>query len=377
MLLRGQNLLGYKHYADDVVEKFVELSIKNGVSIIRVFDALNDIRNLKSAIDACIKYGGHCQIALSYTTSPVHTIEYYVELAKEVEKLGGQSLCIKDMAGVLLPDAAYELVSELKAKGVTPCLAVILVGENPASVSYVTGKQKALAEVGMMDRSVHLPETTTEEDLLKLIDELNNDNSVHGILVQLPLPKHINEEKVLLAINPEKDVDGFHPMNVGNLVIGKKAFLPCTPHGIIVLLEKMGIETSGKHAVVIGRSNIVGKPVALLLTRRECNATVTICHTGTKNLAEITKQADILIAAVGKPQTVTADMVKPGAAVIDVGVNRIPDETKKSGFRLVGDVDFEAVKEIASYITPVPGGVGPMTIAMLMFITLESAENTI
>jgi len=175
-----------------------------------------------------------------------------------------------------------EKVSELKAKGITPCLAVILVGENPASVSYVTGKQKALAEVGMLDRSLHLPESTTEEELLKIIDDLNKDSTVHGILVQLPLPKHINEEKVLLAINPEKDVDGFHPMNVGNLVIGKKAFLPCTPHGIIVLLEKMGIETSGKHAVVIGRSNIVGKPVSILLARKETNCTVTICHTGTK-----------------------------------------------------------------------------------------------
>ncbi|MBQ5999145.1 MAG: bifunctional 5,10-methylene-tetrahydrofolate dehydrogenase/5,10-methylene-tetrahydrofolate cyclohydrolase, partial [Treponema sp.] len=218
-----------------------------------------------------------------------------------------------------------EKVSGLKAKGITPCLAVILVGENPASVSYVTGKQKALAEVGMADRSMHLPESTTEDELLKIIDELNKDDSVHGILVQLPLPKHINEEKVLLAIKPEKDVDGFHPMNVGNLVIGKKAFLPCTPHGIIVLLEKMGIETSGKHAVVIGRSNIVGKPVSLLLARKETNCTVTICHTGTKNMAEITRQADILIAAVGRPHTVTKDMVKPGAVVIDVGVNRIPD----------------------------------------------------
>ena len=263
--------------------------------------------------------------------------------------------------------------AELKTKGINPCLAVILVGENPASVSYVTGKQKALAEVGMLDKSIKLPESTTEEELLNLIDELNKDDSVHGILVQLPLPKHINEQKVILAISPDKDVDGFHPVSVGNLVIGNKSYLPCTPHGIIVLLKKMGIETDGKNAVVIGRSNIVGKPVALLLTRRECNATVTICHTGTKNLAEITKQADILIAAVGKPQTVTADMVKPGAAVIDVGVNRIPDETKKSGFRLVGDVDFEAVKEIASFITPVPRGVGPMTIAMLMQNTLEAA----
>lgn len=268
-------------------------------------------------------------------------------------------------------------VSELKAKGITPCLAVILVGENPASVSYVTGKQKALAEVGMLDRSLHLPESTTEEELLKIIDDLNKDSTVHGILVQLPLPKHINEEKVLLAINPEKDVDGFHPMNVGNLVIGKKAFLPCTPHGIIVLLEKMGIETSGKHAVVIGRSNIVGKPVSILLARKETNCTVTICHTGTKNMKEMTLQADILIAATGRPHTVTKDMVKPGAVVIDVGVNRIPDDTKKSGFRLIGDSDYNDLLETASAITPVPGGVGPMTIAMLMFNTLEAAENTL
>lgn len=268
-----------------------------------------------------------------------------------------------------------EKVSALKAKGITPCLAVILVGENPASVSYVTGKQKALAEVGMADRSLHLPESTTEEELLKIIDDLNKDTAVHGILVQLPLPEHINEEKVLLAIDPEKDVDGFHPMNVGNLVIGKKAFLPCTPHGIIVLLEKMGIETRGKHAVVIGRSNIVGKPVSLLLSRKETNCTVTICHTGTKNMAEMTRQADILIAATGRPHTVTKDMVKPGAVVIDVGVNRIPDDTKKSGFRLTGDCDYADLLETASFITPVPGGVGPMTIAMLMFNTLESAEN--
>lgn len=266
-------------------------------------------------------------------------------------------------------------VAQLKSKGVTPCLAVILVGENPASVSYVTGKRKALEEAGMMDKSVILPENTTEEEVLDLIAKLNSDKFVHGILVQLPLPKHINEEKVIMAIDPSKDVDGFHPVNVGNLVIGKKSFLPCTPHGILVLLEKMNINTNGANAVVIGRSNIVGKPVALLLARREYNATVTICHTGTKNLAEITRQADILIAAVGKPNTVTADMVKPGATVIDVGVNRIPDSTKKNGFRLCGDVDFESVKEIASYITPVPKGVGPMTIAMLIYNTLEACEN--
>lgn len=280
----------------------------------------------------------------------------------------------KEIAAQVRKEVA-ERVSELKKKGITPCLAVILVGENPASVSYVTGKQKALAEVGMTDRSLHLPESTTEEELLKIIEELNNDKTVHGILVQLPLPKHINEEKILLAISPEKDVDGFHPVNVGNLVIGKKSFLPCTPHGIIVLLQKMNIETSGKHAVVIGRSNIVGKPVALLLARKETNCTVTICHTGTKNMAEITRQADIIIAAAGKPHTLTKDMIKPGAVVIDVGVNRIPDATKKSGFRLIGDCDFEDLKETASFITPVPGGVGPMTIAMLMQNTLEAAEK--
>lgn len=282
----------------------------------------------------------------------------------------------KEIAAEVRREVA-EKTAALKAKGTTPCLAVILVGENPASISYVTGKQKALAEAGMADRSMHLPESTTEEELLKIISELNNDKTVHGILVQLPLPKHINEEKILLAIRPEKDVDGFHPVNVGNLVIGKKAFLPCTPHGIIVLLQKMNIETSGKHAVVIGRSNIVGKPVAILLARKETNCTVTICHTGTKNMAEITRQADIIIAAAGKPHTLTKEMVKPGAAVIDVGVNRIPDATKKSGFRLIGDCDFEDLKETAGFITPVPGGVGPMTIAMLMQNTLEAAENAI
>ena len=266
-------------------------------------------------------------------------------------------------------------VAELKTKGISPCLAVILVGENPASVSYVTGKQKALAEVGMVDRSVHLPESTSEEELLKLIDELNADDSVHGILVQLPLPKHINEEKVIMAISPEKDVDGFHPVSVGNLMIGRPGFLPCTPHGIIVLLKKAGIETSGKHAVVIGRSNIVGKPVSILLARKDVNCTVTMCHTGTKNMAEITRQADIIVVASGHPHTLTGDMVKDGAVVIDVGVNRIPDSTKKSGFRLIGDCDFDDLKEKTSFITPVPGGVGPMTIAMLMQNTLESAER--
>ncbi|QTQ14659.1 bifunctional 5,10-methylene-tetrahydrofolate dehydrogenase/5,10-methylene-tetrahydrofolate cyclohydrolase [Treponema parvum] len=266
-------------------------------------------------------------------------------------------------------------VLELKKRGIIPCLAVILVGSDPASVSYVTGKKKALVEAGMKDLSFRLQEDVPEHELLRLIKKLNEEKSVHGILVQLPLPVHISEEKVLLEISPEKDVDGFHPLNVGKMMIGKKAFLPCTPHGILVLLKKSGIKTDGAHAVVIGRSNIVGKPVSVLLTQKEYNCTVTICHTGTKNLSEITRSADILIAAAGKPLTVTADMVKSGAAVIDVGVNRIPDGSKKSGFRLTGDVDFERVKEVASYITPVPGGVGPMTIAMLLSNTLEAAQN--
>lgn len=280
----------------------------------------------------------------------------------------------KQVAADIRAEVAQK-VAALKKNGKNACLAVILVGENPASVSYVTGKQKALAEVGMQDRSVHLPENTSEEDLLKLIDQLNNDDTVHGILVQLPLPKHINEDKVIMAISPEKDVDGFHPVNVGNVMIGRPGFLPCTPHGIIVLLQRMGIETSGKHAVVIGRSNIVGKPVSVLLAQKSVNCTVTLCHTGTKNLPEITKQADIVVVASGHPHTLTGDMIKQGAVVIDVGVNRIPDSSKKSGYRLVGDCDFDDLKEKASFITPVPGGVGPMTIAMLMVNTLESAEK--
>ena len=278
----------------------------------------------------------------------------------------------KQIAADVRADVAKK-VSELKEKGVVPCLAVILVGENPASVSYVTGKRKALAEVGMADRSILLPETTSEEELLKLISELNADSSVHGILVQLPLPKHINEDKVIMAIDPSKDVDGFHPVSVGNMMIGRPGFLPCTPHGIIVLLQKMGIQTAGKHAVVIGRSNIVGKPVRILLARKDVNCTVTMCHTGTKNMAEITRQADIIVVASGHPHTLTGDMVREGAVIIDVGVNRIPDSTKKSGFRLIGDCDFDDLVEKASYITPVPGGVGPMTIAMLMENTLTSA----
>ncbi len=268
-----------------------------------------------------------------------------------------------------------ESVQELKARGTTPCLAVVLVGEDPASVSYVTGKEKALAEVGMADRSFRLPATTTESEILTLIARLNADESVHGILVQLPLPKHINEARVIMAIDPAKDVDGFHPVSVGNMVIDRPCFLPCTPHGVLVLLREAGIATAGAHAVVVGRSNIVGKPLSILLARKDSNATVTVCHTGTRDLASYTRQADILIAAIGKPRVIKADMIKPGAAVIDVGVNRVEDATAKKGFRLVGDVDFEPACEVASYITPVPRGVGPMTIAMLMENTLLAARR--
>lgn len=267
-------------------------------------------------------------------------------------------------------------VAELKAsKGVTPGLAVILVGENPASVSYVTAKEKACIEAGMLSRTIRLKAETAEAELLSLIGELNRDDAIHGILVQLPLPKHINEKAVIDAISPEKDVDGFTPVNVGRMMIGEECFLPCTPHGIIKLIEFSGTPAKGAHAVVIGRSNIVGKPVAMLLARKETNATVTICHTGTPDIAKFTRDADIVVVAAGRPGTLTGDMIKEGATIIDVGVNRIPDATKKNGFRLVGDADFESCSAKAGAITPVPGGVGPMTITMLLWNTLESAKR--
>jgi len=264
----------------------------------------------------------------------------------------------------------------LREKGVAPCLAVILVGDDPASLSYVTAKEKALAEAGMESRDLRLAADVTEAELLVLIDRLNRDEKVHGILVQLPLPRHINEDRVITAIDPVKDVDGFHPVSVGNMVLGRDGFLPCTPHGILVLLQELAVPLSGAHAVVVGRSNIVGKPMANLLVRREANATVTICHTGTKNLARHTLQADILIAAAGKAGLIAAEMVKPGAVVIDVGVNRVPDPTREKGYRLCGDVDFAQVEKKAGYITPVPGGVGPMTIAMLLKNIIQTAEQT-
>ncbi len=270
-------------------------------------------------------------------------------------------------------------VARLKERGVTPGLGVILVGDDPASRSYVTAKEKACAEIGLFSDDNRMPAATTQAELMARVQQLNADPKIHGILVQLPLPKHLSETEVLLAVNPDKDVDGFHPVNVGRMVLGQKAYLPCTPHGVWQLLVRSGVKLNGLHVVIVGRSNIVGKPLANLLAQKcdNANATVTLCHTGTKDIGYFTRQADVVIAAAGRPNTITADMVKPGAVVIDVGVNRINDPSKKSGFRLVGDVDFEAVKEKASLITPVPGGVGPMTITMLLFNTVESARRTL
>ena len=268
-------------------------------------------------------------------------------------------------------------VEKLKANGIVPGLAVILVGDNPASISYVTGKHNACRDVGIYSVDNRLAANTSSEELLGLIERFNNDNKIHGILVQLPLPGLLKESQILFAITPEKDVDGIHPVNVGRMVAGEESFLPCTPHGIIQLLLHSGVKIEGSEVVIVGRSNIVGKPLANMLIQKNSlgNATVTVCHTRTKNLAEHTRRADILIAAMGRPKTITADMVKDGAVVIDVGVNRIEDKTKKAGFRLVGDVDFEAVREKASMITPVPGGVGPMTITMLLYNTVKAAKQ--
>jgi len=270
-------------------------------------------------------------------------------------------------------------VDELKQKhNVVPGLVTILVGENPASISYVTAKNKTAKELGYNSLQDNQPGDISEEDLLALVDRYNNDDSIHGILVQLPLPKHIDSNKVLYAINPDKDVDGFHPVNVGKLVIGEAIFKPCTPAGIQELLIRGGAETKGAHTVIVGRSNIVGKPIANMLIQKGpgANSTVTVVHTGTKDIAYHTKQADILIVAAGQPKAVTADMVKEGAAVIDVGVNRI-GQTPEGKAKLVGDVDYEPVKEKASLITPVPGGVGPMTITMLMKNTLAAYKYSL
>ncbi|MBR5218786.1 MAG: bifunctional methylenetetrahydrofolate dehydrogenase/methenyltetrahydrofolate cyclohydrolase FolD [Clostridia bacterium] len=270
------------------------------------------------------------------------------------------------MVSKRIKDELKNEVTALKEKGITPGLAVIIVGEDPASQIYVASKERACAEIGVYSEKHALPAETTEEQLLELIADLNNRPEISGILCQLPLPKHINEERILLSIDPSKDVDAFHPANVGKIMIGNFDFLPCTPAGVMELIAESGIDITGKNCVVIGRSNIVGKPMSMLLLHK--HGTVTICHSKTENLAEITKKADILVAAVGRANFVTADMVKEGAVVIDVGMNRPPEG------KLCGDVDYEQVSKIASAITPVPGGVGPMTIAMLMKNTVKAAK---
>jgi methylenetetrahydrofolate dehydrogenase (NADP+)/methenyltetrahydrofolate cyclohydrolase len=276
-----------------------------------------------------------------------------------------------------------QIIEEVKQNaikaGVKPGLALILVGNDPASEVYVRNKGKVCEEIGFYSITEKLPESTPESELLEKVHKYNEDKNIHGLLVQLPLPKHINEMKVIEAVNYKKDVDGFHPVNAGRLLIGEKSFVPCTPAGIMELFKRYKIETSGKNVVVIGRSNIVGKPIAALLMQKNksANSTVTVCHSATKNIPDFTKRADILIAAMGKPGFVTGDMVKEGCVIIDVGINRIEDKTKKSGYRLVGDVNFDECCPKAEKITPVPGGVGVMTIAMLMKNTLDSALKVI
>lgn len=262
-------------------------------------------------------------------------------------------------------------------RGITPGLAFILAGDDPASRVYVRNKGKACEELGFYSVTETLSENTSESELIGLISKFNNDVNIHGILVQLPLPAHINPQKVIEAIDHKKDVDGFHPLNVGRMVIGEKCFIPCTPYGIIELLKRSSVETSGKNAVVIGRSNIVGKPVANLLLRYEFNSTVTVCHSKTKDIREISSEADILIAAIGKANFVTKDFIKEGCTIIDVGINRIEDKNSKTGYKITGDVNYEDCFDKCGKITPVPGGVGPMTIAMLMKNTLDSAKDVI
>lgn len=268
-----------------------------------------------------------------------------------------------------------EKIDDLKSKGKSvPGLIAILVGENPASQIYVTSKSKACEEIGMKTKVEKFPSTLSEKELISIIEKYNTDNEFHGILVQLPLPKHINENKIIESISPKKDVDGFHPMSVGNLVIGKETFVSCTPAGIQELLKRYYINTRGKHVVVVGRSNIVGKPIANLMLQKNdyANSIVTVCHSAASDISYYTKQADILIAAIGQPEMIKGDMVKEGVVVIDVGINRIEDKTSSKGYRIVGDVAFDEVAEKASFITPVPGGVGPMTIAMLLSNTFKA-----
>jgi len=271
-------------------------------------------------------------------------------------------------------------VAALRERGVTPGLAVVLVGDDPASAVYVGAKERASREAGMAGDTIRLPASTSQEELLAVVDRLNDDPRVHGILVQMPLPKQIDPDTVILRIQPDKDVDAFHPVNVGKLLIGhRNGFAPCTPAGVQRLLSEYGVETRGAECVVVGRSTIVGKPMAALMMQSGAgaDATVTVCHSRTRDLGSHTRRADILIVAAGRARMITADMVKPGAVVIDVGMNRIPDSTTKSGTRLVGDVDFDGVRQVASLITPVPGGVGPMTIAMLLYNTVRAARRTL
>jgi methylenetetrahydrofolate dehydrogenase (NADP+)/methenyltetrahydrofolate cyclohydrolase len=265
-------------------------------------------------------------------------------------------------------------VKQLKTKGIEPCLAVVLVGEDPASEVYVRNKKRTSEEIGMRSIGHNLPDTTTQRELETLIQSLNADPAVHGILCQFPLPEGLDEKKVIQTIAPEKDVDGLHPLNAGLIAMGIPKFISCTPYGVLQMLKRSGISTSGKNAVVLGRSNLVGRPIATLLSSKGWDATVTVCHSRTNDMAEVTSQADILIAAIGIPEFVKANMVKPGAVVIDVGINRIDDPNKAKGTRLVGDVAFEEVAAKSSFITPVPGGVGPMTIAMLMVNTVNAAR---
>ncbi len=282
----------------------------------------------------------------------------------------------KPIADAITQETA-DAITKLKARGCRPHLSVILVGDDPASHTYVGRKQKACQEIGIESETILLPATTTEEELLQILDRLNRQKKVHGILVQLPLPKHISTDRVIEAIDPRKDVDGFHPVNRGKLLTGEDCFIPCTPAGIQQLLIRSGILPEGKHVVIIGRSMIVGLPMAMILMQKKsgANATVTVCHTGTEDLSRYTRTADILIVAAGKVNTVTREMVSKGCTVIDVGTNRVDDPQAPKGYRLVGDVDFESVKEVAGAITPVPGGVGPMTIAMLLHNTVKAAQS--
>ncbi len=276
----------------------------------------------------------------------------------------------------ILKDEMKEEVVKLKSQGLEPCLAVILVGDDPASKVYVLNKKKACEYIGIKSLETRLPASTTTEELLAVIDGYNKDKTVHGILCQLPLPKHIPEAKILRSILPEKDVDCFHPFNVGLISIGEVRFLPCTPAGVIELIKRGGFETSGKDIIILGRSNIVGRPLSNMLDQRDMNATVTMCHTKTKNLKQRCLEADIIIAAIGKPEYLKGDMVREGAVVIDVGINRVDAPGTEKGFKIVGDVAYDEVKEKAAAVTPVPGGVGPMTIAMLMKNTLTAAKET-